>query len=178
MSKRKIIGFCILVALLVVALGVSVSSYAYLRIQTSQVNSNVVKTLKCLSISITGSNDINLTNAYAISDEEGKATTPYTFTVKNDCTTSVSATIKLEAQSDSTINNNYIRYTFNESSGTVTPATLGSSSKTLATNVTLGNMASKTYDLRLWIIESATYAQAGGGKKYSGKIKIEAVPNN
>lgn len=179
MSKRKIIGFCILVALLVVALGVSVSSYAYLRIQTSQINSNVVKTLDCLSISITGSNDINLTNAYAISDTEGKATTPYTFTVKNNCTTSVSATIKLEAQSDSTIDNKYIKYTFNESSsGTGMSYILGSSSKTLATNVTLGNKASKTYALRLWIDKDATYDKAGNGRKYSGKIKIEAVPNN
>ena len=178
MSKRKIIGFCILVALLVVALGVSVSSYAYLRIQTSQVNSNVVKTLKCLSISITGSNDINLTNAYAISDEEGKATTPYTFTVKNDCTTSVVATIKLKSQSNSTLDYQYIKYAFNnilEDNQTV--AILNEETKILATNIILDSEASKTYELRLWVDEDTTW-ENGKDKIYSGKIEIDAVPNN
>ncbi len=178
MNNRKIITFGIVITLLVIAVGASVSSYAYLRTQVSQTKNNAVTTLNCLSVSLSGSNDISLTNAYAISDTDGKAKTPYTFTITNNCTTSVAATISLVAQSDSTINTSYVRYAFNLSGGTVTSATLGSSSKVLASNVTLGSKASKTYQLRLWIIESATYAQAGGGKKYSGKIKVDAVPNN
>jgi hypothetical protein len=178
MSKRKIIGLCILVVLFTVVLGVTVSSYAYLRIQTTQSNSNTVKTLECLSVSITGNNEINLTNAYAISDDKGKETTPYTFTVKNDCTTSVIATIKLKAQSTSTLGYQYIKYAFNntqESNQTV--AILNEETKILASNVVLDNKASKTYELRLWIDEDTTW-ENGKDKIYSGKIEVEAVPNN
>ncbi len=178
MSKRKIISFCILVVLLIVVLGVTVSSYAYLRTQTSQSNSNIIKTLECLSVSITGNNEINLINAYAISDEEGKATTPYTFTVKNDCTTSVVATIKLKSQSNSTLDYQYIKYAFNNTlEDNQTVAILNEETKILASNVILDNEASKTYELRLWIDEDTTW-ENGKDKIYSGKIEIEAVPNN
>lgn len=174
--KNKIVLNTLIVLLLVVV-GIGCASYGYLRIKKGQTNSNVVSTLACLDISLEDEkNDINLQSAYAISDEEGKRLTPFTFTLTNNCDTPVKAVINLEKQSSSTINTNYIRYGFNEVGSTILPATLSSDNKELATEVRLEAGAPISYELRLWILESATFTEAGGNQKYEGKIVVTASP--
>lgn len=166
-----------LIVLLLVIVGIGCASYGYLRIKRGQTNSNVVSTLACLDISLEDEQgDINLQSAYAISDDDGKKLTPFTFTLKNNCDTPVEAAINLEKQSSSTINTDYIRYAFNEVSETITPVTLSSDNKELVTNVRLEAGSPISYELRLWILESATFTQAGGNQKYEGKIVVTATP--
>ena len=53
-------------------------------------------------------NDIHLTNAYPITNEEGKKLTPYSFTITNTCDLFASYTVNLEILEDNTLPTKYI----------------------------------------------------------------------
>ena len=65
-------------------------TYAIFRKITIQNTTNIMSTLDCINISITGNNSaLSLNNAYPLTDKEGLKQTPYRFTVKNNCDTHV-----------------------------------------------------------------------------------------
>ena len=78
-SKKKTIIISIIILLILsAAIGIS---YAYWLLNLNQDSKNVVST-KCLNISFTEGDAINLQKTYPMEDEEGKKLTPYTFTLK------------------------------------------------------------------------------------------------
>ena len=86
--KNKKIRVMILsvIAFLIVTLGLT---YAYWTFTKSQTDPNAVGAA-CLDISITNEGSaITLANQFPITDEAGLESSPYTFTVKNNCNTSI-----------------------------------------------------------------------------------------
>ncbi|MCI8568318.1 MAG: hypothetical protein HFG48_03255 [Bacilli bacterium] len=73
----------LLLIILFLILGTSFALWQLTLIQTS---TNVVTTA-CFKLNFNEKDDINLENAYPISDEEAKKLTPYIFTIENVCST-------------------------------------------------------------------------------------------
>ena len=59
-------------------------SYALFTSTTSQEDENSLAA-SCMNMEFSGKNEINLTNAYPITENEAEALTPYTFTITNKC---------------------------------------------------------------------------------------------
>lgn len=131
------------------------------------------------------STSINLTNSYPMSDAKGLATKPYSLTIKNTCSINANYTILLNTLSNTVLNESNMKYHFIKTSPTettMTPALINSITPTvldsaMATDIStvvggtiqnsyiIGNgilnaesenvTDSVTYNLRLWIDESA-----------------------
>ena len=105
--SKKQFAFILVAVCLVGLIGIGVS-YAWWRFTAIQDESNVGMS-KCLSIELTNqANEINLTNMYPISDEEGRKLTPFTFTLKNTCSMSAKYTLSMEMLEGTTLNSKYV----------------------------------------------------------------------
>lgn len=81
-------------------------TYAIFRKITIQNTTNIMSTLDCINISITGNNSaLSLNNSYPLTDTEGLKQTPYRFTVKNNCDTYVEYQIVMSVVNTSNITN-------------------------------------------------------------------------
>ena len=188
--KKKILP--ILGLVLVAILIVSLASYAYWQITKTQTNKNIVGSA-CLGISFNGSNDINLANAWPISDEEGAETTPYTFTITNNCNDAINYQMALESlvagtgESANYLDYKYLKVQLNDNEAILykdltdlTPESGIRATKELAHH-TLAGKESITYNLRLWIDgdtplqnEDESYNTE---RFFYGKVKVIAGPN-
>lgn len=78
-KNRKIIIIILIVLIIAIA-----GTYAILRISVDGGRKNII-TAGDLSLELKeGNNKISVSNAYPMTDEEGEATTDYSFTLKND----------------------------------------------------------------------------------------------
>ena len=159
-NKKKIL---IIMGILIVLLGTIGISYAYWIVTYTQTGVNKVAA-SCFSLSLTNEkNNINLSNAYPILDEEGKKLTPYSFTITNTCDLFASYTVNLEMLEDNTMPLKYINSMLNNESVTKLSALEDAkttidgavASKTLVKGA-LGAGDSVDYNLRLWIAEDVT----------------------
>ena len=166
-------------------------TYAYLRTSKAQTNQNDINSLTCLEMSfIKEENEISLENAYAITDEAGKASEPFKFTIKNNCSISVYANINLE-----TINNNvnglakeHVKYYLkliddNEealgllsAAGSAEATLNNTTSNKLYENIEFDGLEEKEFELTLWV-DYDTTAEEGMNKAYSGKVVVTVSPN-
>ena len=162
-------------------LGVGIS-YAWWRLSFVQDKANTAVS-KCLKLELANqSNEINLTNMYPISDEEGRALTPFTFTLKNTCSMSAKYTLNLEMLEGTTLNSNYLAVLVNNkdikllsSYNTATTVVKGSTeSRTLATG-TLAPNGSKDYSISLWMDKSVTLSDDSQNKVFKSKVVVDAV---
>ena len=162
-------------------LGVGIS-YAWWRLSFVQDKVNTAVS-KCLKLELANqSNEINLTNMYPISDEEGRALTPLTFTLKNTCSMSAKYTLNLEMLEGTTLNSNYLAVLVNNkdikllsSYNTATTVIKGSTeSRTLDTG-TLAPNGSKDYSISLWMDKSVTLSDDSQNKTFKSKVVIDAV---
>ena len=148
-SKKKTIIISIII-LLVLSAAIGIS-YAYWALNLNQDSKNVVST-KCLNISFTEGDAINLQKTYPMEDEEGKKLTPYTFNLKNECNDKANYQINLETLTGSTLDINYVKVKLNNTisilgSNTVVTKTLDNAtdSRMLETG-TLNAKETKTYN--------------------------------
>lgn len=180
-KNRKYLSLGIL-GLLVVALGVS---YAYWRLTLTQTGTNKIAS-SCLELTLSKEGDaINLEKAYPITDEEGKETAPYSFTIENTCDMFASYTITLEVTKESTLDASYVAsmlnanaiQTLNELPTTVvSDSNLYKEAYILGTG-SLGNGDSEDYTLRLWIDEDVTVNDDAMNKSFQAKIVIIYSPS-
>ena len=105
MKKKTIMIAIIILLVLSVAIGIS---YAYWVLNLNQDSKNIVST-KCLNITFTEGDAINLQKTYPMDDEEGSKLTPYTFTLKNECSDKANYQINLETLVESTLDINYVK---------------------------------------------------------------------
>lgn len=191
---KMTLGILTIMILITITIG---TSYSYYSISDEQTTSNELITA-CFDISYDdqdGSNAISLNSdgAYAYPMSEitalGKLT-PYTFTIKNNCTSANNnginyvVTLNTLTTTPSTLTN-YIRYKLNTSTIEGTSALLTTSPYDLNTNVKLsedidtsyslasGNIAageSITYSLYLWIDENA--GNDIMGTNFTGKVLV------
>jgi len=178
-NKKVVYSIIGLIALVLVTIGIT---YAYWLVTKTQEGENVISS-GCLDISLSNeANDISLTNQFPLSDEEGINLTPYTFTVTNNCNTSVDYQIALEAIGDEStaLSSNALKVALNDE------AKLFSSYKEVDTTVSgayearklgTGTLASKgsegasdSYSLRIWIDENADISEIN--KIFTSKISV------
>ena len=119
MNKKSLIICAISVISLIIIL--AVGSYAYLRSTATQSTTNTITSLNCLELSIDRESSLidndytlKLTNAYPVPDEEGLTTTPYVFTVTNECSNAVAIDLNLETLNTSTLARNNIKTSVNQ----------------------------------------------------------------
>ena len=157
-------------------------SYAWWRLSFVQDKANTAVS-KCLKLELANqSNEINLTNMYPISDEEGRALTPLTFTLKNTCSMSAKYTLNLEMLEGTTLNSNYLAVLVNNkdikllsSYNTATTVAKGSTeSRTLDTGVLQAN-SSKDYSISIWMDKSVTLSDDAQNKVFKSKVVVDAV---
>ena len=173
-----VLGIICAVGLLVVGI-----SYAWWRLSLVQDKANTAVS-KCLKLELANqSNEINLTNMYPISDEEGRTLTPLTFTLKNTCSMSAEYTLNLEMLEGTTLNSNYLAVLVNNkdikllsSYNTATTVVKGSTeSRTLDTGILTPN-GSKDYSISLWMDKSVTLSDDAQNKVFKSKVVVDAVP--
>lgn len=174
------LGILTIMILVTITIG---TSYSYYSIASTQENPNELSTT-CFSVSYTeGSNgSINLPATYPMSEANALARLqPYEFTITNTCTSENASnsvnyivTLNTLTSNPSTLPLSLLRYKLNETSpsvvegtsgllGSATPYTFGESIKTTyevdgSYELSRGTLApgeSKTFNLYLWIDESA-----------------------
>lgn len=160
------------------------SSYALWTINESQDSTNKVST-GCFTLSYTDtlndeSTNINLTNTYPISDENGLKLTPYTVVLKNTCSISATYSLTLTTDSANTLSESVLKTNLKDITNNVdystklmselTKTALDENMETEITankGITIGNTYSLAsgvlnsgeevqYELRIWLAESAT----------------------
>jgi len=178
-NKKVVYTIIGIVSVLLVALAVT---YAYWLVTKTQTGENEI-TAGCLDISISGEkNDIELTNQFPMSDEDGMKLVPYEFTVTNNCNTSVDYQVALEATGTESsalkatslkvaLNDSYKLYSAYPSvettiSGAYESRVIGYSK--LAASGTEGS--STTYSLRIWIDKDAPISEMN--KTFKSKISV------
>ena len=182
MKKKNILSVIAILCIALVFVGIS---YAYWHFTYIGDKTNIGKS-KCLSIELTNQkNEINLTNTYPISDEDGKKLTPYSFTITNTCDTFISYDVNLEMLEGTTMNSKYMAVMINndkkellsnlDSTGTV--ITGSTESRKLASG-SLSGEDSVDYTLRLWMDESVTINDDAMNKNFTSKIVVTAQPSN
>ena len=183
MTKKNII-FLSVSLVLIILLGIGVS-YSMWNISVSQDTNNTAYT-ECFDLSITNKeNNINLDNAYPISNDNGKSLTPYTFTVTNTCDITTQYNINLEVLNNSTLSSKFIDVMFEGNinllssyDNTDKVNTSSIESRNLTTGI-LKSQESKDYSLRLWIDYNTTLEDLNNEvKSFKSKIVVVGKPIN
>ena len=183
MTKKNII-FLSVSLILIILLGIGVS-YSMWNVSVSQDTNNTAYT-ECFDLSITNKeNNINLDNAYPISNDKGKSLTPYTFTVTNTCDITTQYNINLEVLNNSTLASKFIDVMFEgninllssyDSTDKVNTSSI--ESRKLTTGI-LKSKESKDYSLRLWIDYNTTLEDLNNEvKSFKSKIVVVGKPIN
>ena len=173
------LGILTIMILVTITVG---TSYSYYSIASTQDKPNIVNTT-CFDVSFSeGSSSINLGATYPMSDTSANNLSPYTFTITNTCTSenatdpiNYAVTLNTLTANMPTLPLTFLKYRLDETSPSAVTGTstllsnatvydLNSSVKTeqgIDTSYELitGTLApgqSVTYNLRLWIDESAT----------------------
>ena len=174
MKKKVILIVIIILLVLSVSIGMS---YAYWLLNLNQDSKNVMST-KCLNITFTEGDAINLQKTYPMEDEEGKKLTPYTFNLKNECNDNANYQINLETLTGSTLDINYLKVKLNNTisvlgSNTAVTKTLSNAadSRMLETG-TLNAKETKSYTLNIWLSNDAPNETMN--KSFEGKITVTA----
>ena len=178
-NKKTRIAIISVVALLLVLIGVT---YAYWVLTKMQTNSNLVSSA-CLDITLDNeSAAINLGSQYPMSDEDGMKLTPYTFTVTNNCNTSVDYQVALESigEEATAIKASALKVALDNNvrllsvGGTQVTTINGAYESNLLGYGTLAASGSEgssaTHSLRIWIDEDAPISEAN--KTFQSKISV------
>jgi hypothetical protein len=177
--NKKIILYLSLLLVVFLIIGVS---YAYFQATSGQTTTNTINTLTCFTTSITDATSaLNLTGEYPIPDAEGLQKDPYTFTVTNNCPVYLTLQIGVESLTTSTIDSSHIKVSIVNHGITPTTGTILSSntagtavnggSSYIITTSDLRSNESKSFDLRIWLDENTTNAEAFN-KVYNGKVIV------
>ena len=184
--KKRII---ILIGLIITILGAYISfSYALFEKTETQSGNNTISTYNCLDLSIEGEENINITSAFPIQDEEGLLQTPYKFKVKNKCDHYVETEIGIELQSNNTLGDEYLRFKMNEISEYEDGSIYLLSEKRRYNEVEgesvldskypiiideLNGNEEKEYELRVWIPYTA--GNEVMNKNFKGKVYVSGI---
>ncbi len=183
MKKKKVLIIVISIVLILSIIGIS---YAIWTLNLSQKGFNKIAG-SCFSLSLTNEkNNINLVNAYPITNEEGKKLTPYSFTITNTCDLFASYTVNLEILENNTLPIKYISSMINNES-VIKLSELEDAKTTINGSVTskilakgsLGSGDSVDYNLRLWMSEDVTPEDTDAmNKNFKSKVVVTASVSN
>jgi hypothetical protein len=187
MKRRYQLSLVLLAVLLCSSIMLG-TSYSLFTASHTETNANNLNT-GCFTFTFTeGTNNINLTNTYPISDTKGLKTTPYTFTIHNTCSISAKTNIALDTINTSTLNRSYLKVATQTTGledlnkGILSSYSVGQVQDTstmsdayIIKSDTLAADETKSYSIWLWMDESV--GNDAQGKTYTGKVVIseEAV---
>lgn len=185
MKKNKFFLAATIIGILLVVTIMLSSTYAYWQITRKQASPNDIVAM-CLDLTINSEKGtFGVSDAWPVTDEEGKVLEGYTFTVKNNCKKPINYIIGLNSLVDGN-DSNYLNYDsikvmIDES----TPLTYGDltdvkynnpkdldivrDSKQLSVE-TIEGEAINTHNVKAWIDEDADIENQG--KLFSGKVFI------
>ena len=183
-NEKKIKVYTALLISVLCLIGVS---YAWFRLYLSQSENNKVASRSCFDTTLTEDNfKIDLTEAIPESDENGLKETPFTFSLKNNCTGYVRAYITIDSEyrtstSTSYLKDNKIKVNISPTGTTLNPSSLltdkelieleGSRLGYSIIDIGLNSNEEKTFDLRVWM-DSSTTVDEGLNKTWEGKIVV------
>lgn len=141
----------------------------------------------CFNLTISGGTALNNVTGHPVSDAEGLASTPYTFTIRNTCpvpavydivlneyTTNLPDAYVKVAYKDSSTNKIYRFSELRTTEEKMSDAVIG---KVLTTGVLNGN-ASKSYSIYSWIDEKVEADQIANGNTFTYKVSLNATSGN
>lgn len=177
--EKKSIPFFIISILFFIA-GVL---YALWTIPKSKGDPNVISS-GCFKIIFTeGSSNVDLINAYPISDEQGALTNAYNFTIENTCSLAASYQVNLESLENTTLNLSRIKISIDNEEpvlissldNSYTTVSDAKESKILKSGkLTAGT--TKSYSLRLWL-DNSNENDAITSDMFNGKIIVTTTAN-
>ena len=177
-SKFNLIIICLVITLVSIGL-----SYAYWRF--TFINDNANKgTSGCFNIELAEEKDeINLTNAYPITDAEGLKLKPYSFTLRNSCSIFAHYYVNLEMLEGTTLNSKWVATKVNSDAittldkyKTATTTMTGSTEARTIAEGYLGTDDTVDYTLSFWMDEDATINDDVMNKVFKSKIVINSEP--
>ena len=166
-NKKKIIIGIIVLAISLIGISLINSTYSLFYHEDTAANTDAYSTGLLSIIASSKGENISLSNALPMSDSEGEATTPYTFTIKNIGNLDYEFNVKLLSTGDSstTIDSRYIKVKVDDGS----PATLSSlTSSIIKSDVTLAAGESIDISIRVWLSSDTPNTQIG--KVFNSKI--------
>ena len=168
-------------------------SYAWFRLYLRQSENNKIASRNCFSTSLTeDSAKIDLIDAVSMYDEEGLEETPFTFTIKNNCSGYVKAYITIDSQyrdssSSSYLKDNFVKVNLSPKGTTNSPSVILTDKNLidldnnrkgyLIVDAGLNSNEEKSFDLRIWI-DSETTTSDGLNKTWLGKIVVVTQASN
>ena len=168
-------------------------SYAWFRLYLRQSENNKIASRNCFSTSLTeDSAKIDLIDAVSMYDEEGLEETPFTFTIKNNCSGYVKAYITIDSQyrdssSGSYLKDNFVKVNLSPKGTTNSPSVIltdknlidldNSRKGYLIVDAGLNSNEERSFDLRIWI-DSETTTSDGLNKTWLGKIVVVTQASN
>ena len=183
-DKKKIRIYYSLLVTVICIIGVT---YAFFQLFLRQSDNNTLVSRTCFNTSLTEDTEkIVLENAYPIVDSEGLKGTPFTFTLKNNCSSYIRLYITIDSEyrgnlGTTYLDDNYIKVNISPKGTTDGQSViLGSKKLTdldnnrkgyIIVNTGLQANEEKSFDLRLWMDEAVTLEQ-GLGKSWEGKIVV------
>ena len=178
-SNKKYILYAI-GALILIGIVIGVS-YAIWQITLVQTEQNVVNA-DCFSVTLENEeNDINIQTAFPITDEEGSALTPYTFTIKNNCNSKAAYEVNLESLNTTTLDAKYVKAKVDDvivNLGNVTSTddvTVANATKSYKISTGyLKASESKVIKLNLWMDYDTPAVEESMNKIFEAKMVINA----
>lgn len=182
-NKRKLIVTSIsVIAICITFIGLSYAYWYVRNIQDSTSNA----TTGCFQVELTNqSGEINLGNAYPITDEEGLKLKPFSFTIHNTCNIFAHYYINVELLEGTTLNSHYVATRVNNEeiktldsfNAAVTTIDNSVSSYTVAEGY-LGADDQEDYSISLWIDEDVTVDDDIFGKIFKSKVVVNSEPGS
>ena len=181
-KKKLIITSISIIAICIAFIGLS---YAYWYVRNIQdTTSNA--TTGCFQVELTNqSGEINLDNAYPITDEEGLKLKPFSFTIHNTCSIFAHYYVNVELLEGTTLNSHYVATRVNNEeiktldsfNTAVTTIDNSVSSYTVAEGY-LGADDQEDYSISLWIDEDVTVDDDIFGKIFKSKVVVNSEPGS
>lgn len=175
MNKKKRRKYIIVAVTVILISIIALIGTTYALLTTSVAGGKeVTLTVGILKVDFTEGNRINLNNAAPMTDTQGQATTPYTFTIDNTGNVPAYYHISLEEARSNTLANSYVKMQLTGdngyNSGVVKVSSLGSGTFDITNEATLKAGSDVTFQLRMWLDSSAPNSVQG--KTYQSKIVV------
>ena len=168
LKSRILFISTIIIFILTIFIGTSYSLWQTINVQKD----NNVVTTSCFGIEFSDGNNINIENAYPISDEKGLQKIPYNLKLKNNCELGSSFKIVVNPLNSNTLDNQFIKLAIKENDNLkFTPKTINelqvnndyeaskySSSYTILED-NLYSKQEKNYKIYLWMNIDATNSE-------------------
>lgn len=184
-TPNKYHVFMLVLTCCVVGLSIIGVSYAYWKFTYIAEKTNNA-TSGCFNIELIDQKDeINLTNAYPITDADGLKLKPFSFTLRNTCSIFAHYYVNLEMLEGTTLNSKWVATKINSDAittldkyKTTTTTMVGSTeSRTIAEGY-LGSDDSVDYTVSFWMDEDATINDDVMNKVFKSKVVVVSEPGN